>query len=132
MKTPGNSRPSSNASRGAWKESYWVPNAFLSISASIRGPPPSLGSASRIAPAQVPSTALESSDLIQSNRAGRREEAGSFPVRLIVVDSPPGMTTACGSDSIRSEAFLSSLISISIPALREASINAAMWEWRAP
>ena len=31
MNTPGNSRPSSNASRGAWNESVWEPNEYLSI-----------------------------------------------------------------------------------------------------
>ena len=132
MKTPGKSRPRASASMLDWNESAWVPKPFLSILASTRGSPPSPGSANRMAPAQVPSTGLSVSALIQSKTAGRREDTGSFPVSLMVVDSPPGITIAWGSEESRSDDFLNSCISISMPVSMEARSRAAICEWRAP
>ncbi len=76
--------------------------------------PPSCGSDSRIAPAQVPRTGREGSLRIQSKTAGRSPDVSWFPVSLMVVDSPPGRTRACGSASTRSDAILNSCRLISM------------------
>nr|AIE91005.1 hypothetical protein [uncultured marine group II/III euryarchaeote AD1000_104_B06] len=94
MNTPGKSRPRMVASRVLWKESACRPYALRSMSASTRGTPPSRGSASSIAPAQVPSTGRDEFERIHSKRAGRSLDVSWFPVSRIVVDSPPGSTIA--------------------------------------
>ena len=75
MNTPGKSRPRIGAFSGLWNESDCRPYALRSMFAPISGSPPSCGSASRIAPAQVPSTGSDESERIHSNKAGSSPDA---------------------------------------------------------
>ena len=113
-------------------ESTWRPYALRSIWAVTKGSPPSWGSHSKIAPAQVPRTGLVMSSRIHLKIAGKSSEAESFPVSRMVVDSPPGNTSAWGRAFSRSVALRNSCISISIPESLAAAFSAAMWTWRAP
>ncbi len=124
MKTPGNSLSRRVECTVPWNDSYWEPYAFLLRTALIRGGAPSCGSARSMAPAHVPRMGLERFALIHSNIPGIREDASSLPVFLMVVDSPPGIIRASGSDVCSCSSFLISIISIGIPQSSEASLSA--------
>lgn len=87
---------------------------------------PSRGSAKSIAPAQVPNTGSCGFCLINLNNDGMSPDFDEFPVRRIVVDSPPGIITASIFEENKSFDVLSFLISTSMPDSFEAFSKASI------
>ncbi len=118
MKTACTARPSS--SRSVSKECVWRPNALRRQVMSIR---PRWARSSMIIPAHVPSTGRP---LRANSRSGPASPSRSMP-SVIVVDSPPGMTSA--SSPSRSAGTRTSRTSS--PSPRRIAAWAAKPPWRA-